>query len=550
VNSVTAAQSFVLTAATRPKRQLALLALLIVEILYLSISFDSQSLATIPSGWTTVLGWSPLFLRLAISIAVLTVLIGGRSLFAALARCAAEPATAPLHYLALHGVALLGFIVVSRTVFGAGSSVSAHPGLWAIGWCLSGALTVGSWALALFAPAQWRTLIIGQRRLIGLGIAAGTAVWAAGFLTEGTWTHLARYTFAFVAWMLGAVYPDVITIPDRLVVGTSAFKVTIAPTCSGYEGVGLILAFLGIYLYLFRKEMRFPGALVLLPLGAVAIWVLNAVRIVGLIVIGTSGWREVALGGFHSQAGWLLFNAVSLSFVAAIHRGGFFTKHDSIASPVQAPGAPLDSTTAFLGPFVALLAAAMVTSAFSASFDWLYPVRVAAAVLVIWSSRAAYTKVRWSVSPGALAIGLVTFVLWMVLLPADLTAKDGWPVALQSVPSIWAGAWLAVRVLGYVVIAPLAEELAFRGYVTRRLIRANVDDVPVGTLTWTSFLLSSLVFGMFHGRLWLPGMVAGLAFGYALYRRRSLGDAVLAHATTNGLIACYVFATGRWSVWS
>ena len=81
--------------------------------------------------------------------------------------------------------------------------------------------------------------------------------------------------------------------------------------------MGLILTFLGIYLYLFRKELRFPGALVLLPLGAVVIWMLNAVRIVALIAIGTSGWREIALGGFHSQAGWLLFNAVGLTFVAA-----------------------------------------------------------------------------------------------------------------------------------------------------------------------------------------------------------------------------------------
>ena len=101
-------------------------------------------------------------------------------------------------------------------------------------------------------------LITSQWRVICWGVVAGTAVWAAGLATEGAWTHLARYTFAFVAWMLGAIYPDVVIIPERLVVGTPAFRVTIAPTCSGYEGVGLIVAFLGIYLCLFRKELRFP----------------------------------------------------------------------------------------------------------------------------------------------------------------------------------------------------------------------------------------------------------------------------------------------------
>jgi hypothetical protein len=41
-----------------------------------------------------------------------------------------------------------------------------------------------------------------------------------------------------------------------------------------------------------------------------------------------------------------------------------------------------------------------------------------------------------------------------------------------------------------------------------------------------------------------------MTFALALYQRRALGDAVVAHATANGLIAVYVLATGRWSVWS
>ena len=55
---------------------------------------------------------------------------------------------------------------------------------------------------------------------------------------------------------------------------------------------------------------------------------------------------------------------------------------------------------------------------------------------------------------------------------------------------------------------------------------------------------------MLHGGFWLAGTIAGMSFALALYQRRALGDAVLAHATTNGLIAVYVLTTGRWSVWS
>jgi membrane protease YdiL (CAAX protease family) len=56
-------------------------------------------------------------------------------------------------------------------------------------------------------------------------------------------------------------------------------------------------------------------------------------------------------------------------------------------------------------------------------------------------------------------------------------------------------------------------------------------------------------FGVLHGNAWLAGIVVGMLFGVALYARRRLFDAVVAHATTNALLSCYVMATGSWSEW-
>lgn len=527
-----------------------MITLLVGEVVYLTVSFDSKKLGQIPSVWMTLLDWAPLFLQLVISIIVATVLIGGRRFAHALV---AVPRTdnpaSRLLYLTAHLISLALFISVTGILFAAGSNVVTRPAIWAGAWCLAGAVTLGSWALALFPHQHWYAVMRDHRKALGWGIVAGPAVWGSGFVTEASWTHFARYTFLVVGWMLRVIHPDSVSIPESLVVGTSSFKVKVGPECSGYEGVGLILAFLVIYLYLFRKDLRFPGALVLLPIGAAAMWILNAVRIVALIGIGTSGWPEIALGGFHSQAGWLLFNAVGLTLVAVINRGAYFMQA-SRPQFIPATPAAADSTTAFVGPLVAMLAAAMVTGAVSAGFDWLYPARIAAAVFVMWRCRRAYSNLRWSCSFGAVAIGIVTFVVWIAMLPDDMTGKDGWPAVLQVMPPSVAAVWLGLRVLGYVLVAPLAEELAFRGYAARRFINTDIDSVPVGTFSWPSFLLSSLVFGAFHGRLWLAGTLAGMAFAYALSRRRSFGDAVLAHGTTNGLIVCYVFATGRWSVWS
>lgn len=546
MNAISSASSFVVQTATRRKHGLALVALLLTETLYLTVTLDTQPLTQVSTIWATLIGWAPQYLRLAISIAALTSLLGGRLTAALFVSHERRTTEARLQWLAVHALAFFTFAAVSRVLFAGGPGVVAHPSPWIVAWSVSATATIGSWALALFPSRHWREVAVTFRSQIALGIGAGTAVWAGGLVSEGLWTNLAGYTFTLVGGTLRLFYADVVSLPDRLIVGTSRFRVFIAPTCSGYEGVGLILVFLGVYLFAFRKDLRFPAALILLPIGAVAIWLLNAGRLVALIAIGTAGWREVALGGFHSQAGWIVFNALCLTFVAVINRGGYFMK----ATPLRSVSREADSTTAYLGPFVVLLAVAMVTGAFSAGFDYLYPLRLVAVAAVLWGCRHVYRTVEWRGSATAVGIGAVTFLIWMAMLPGDLTSKDGWPAALQEMSSTGALLWLAVRVIGYVVVTPLAEELAFRGYVTRRLISADINRVPVGTFRWPSFVVSSLLFGAFHGHLWLQGTIAGMVFAGALYRRRSLGDAVLAHATTNGLIACYVFVTGHWSVWS
>jgi len=80
--------------------------------------------------------------------------------------------------------------------------------------------------------------------------------------------------------------------------------------------------------------------------------------------------------------------------------------------------------------------------------------------------------------------------------------------------------------------APLAEELAYRGFFTRRLISADFDTVPSGRFTWTSFAVSSPAFGVLRDR-WLEGTMAGMLYALLCYRRGLLGDAVAAHATTD-----------------
>ena len=90
--------------------------------------------------------------------------------------------------------------------------------------------------------------------------------------------------------------------------------------------MGLILVFLGAYLAFCRQTFRFPRALLFLPLGVAAMWLANVARIALLVAVGVWISPTVAVQGFHSQAGWLAFNGISLGLVLASRRIRFFTQ--------------------------------------------------------------------------------------------------------------------------------------------------------------------------------------------------------------------------------
>jgi len=119
---------------------------------------------------------------------------------------------------------------------------------------------------------------------------------------------------------------------------------------------------------------------------------------------------------------------------------------------------------------------------------------------------------------------------------------------LAYLPSVLSLIWLGFRVLGSVLIVPIAEELAFRGYVIRKLTAQDFAAVRPGQVTWRAFFLSSLLFGVLHGR-WVAGTVAGMGYALVFTQRGKLANAIVAHMTTNALIAMQVLMRHEWSLW-
>jgi CAAX prenyl protease-like protein len=165
-------------------------------------------------------------------------------------------------------------------------------------------------------------------------------------------------------------------------------------------------------------------------------------------------------------------------------------------------------------------------------------------VLAIYRHHIA--ELGWRGSAWAALPGALIFFGWMALEPAR--AESAIPTGLAQLPGWAAVGWLAFRVVGSSMTVPLAEELAFRGYVIRKLTSSDFEAVPNGRSSAIALIVSSLMFGAMHGRF-LAGTLAGVALALTVTRRGRLADAVVAHGTANALIAGYVLATQRWSLW-
>jgi CAAX prenyl protease-like protein len=201
-------------------------------------------------------------------------------------------------------------------------------------------------------------------------------------------------------------------------------------------------------------------------------------------------------------------------------------------------------------PFLAILAAGMISRATSGSFEWMYPVRFAAAAVTLIWFRRTYAGMNWRFGWAAPLVGGVVFVLWIGLdRMAGIHSESGVPAGLAALPVAARTVWLVFRTLAAVITVPISEELAFRGFLLRRLISADFESVSFKRWSFLAVAVSSLAFGLLHGDRWIAGILAGVLYAVAQRWRGRIGDAVAAHAVTNALICVWVLWGGHWSLW-
>ena len=149
----------------------------------------------------------------------------------------------------------------------------------------------------------------------------------------------------------------------------------------------------------------------------------------------------------------------------------------------------------------------------------------------------------------AVLVGVVVFVMWILpegMYPYLGSSESFDPFAHFTGP--WLFGWIAVRLLGASLLVLVIEEYFWRGFLLRWIINPDFQKVAIGTFSWPSFLLTTLLFASEHNRR-LVGLIAGAAYNLLLYRTRSLYACIIAHGVTNLALGIYVLTTGAWSFW-
>ncbi|MDD9717143.1 exosortase E/protease, VPEID-CTERM system [Dinoroseobacter sp. PD6] len=415
------------------------------------------------------------------------------------------------------------------------------------GW-LVGAALAGIGAALILAPwPAWRGLIAQKGVLLATLLAAGLALPELSDLIQPLWRAdwVTEITFQAVLWVLNAVGYGTEAYPETKIIGilgaTEAenFFVAVGPQCSGVEGFALISVFLTVYMLLFRRDLAFPHALLLFPIGIVLSWSFNVVRIAALLSLGYEVSPDLAIGGFHSHAGWLAFTTLSVGLILVARHVAFFNKAEAVATaPAPLPPFFEDPVAAKVLPFAIFMVSALLASTFSETPSLLYPFRalaMAAALALFWSVLRA---LPWRLDGLAVGSGLAIGVLWIVTGPE---AGNG-PPPFGALTGGMLALWITARVIGTSLLVPVIEELLFRGYLLEKLAPAGK-----GLRMAIAVVISAGLFAVLHDR-WIAAGLAGLVFGALVYRSGNVTDAIVSHGAANASIAAWALATGAWHI--
>lgn len=465
------------------------------------------------------------------------------------------PSIKPFSFLglAINIAFYLAFFKLSLVVFD--PEKAASTGLQFL-WLGSVALTLLSWCYFTFTLHSLLEFCQRNIKLILISIIAAVLVIAINFYAYQLWVPLSTITLYSSYWILSSFFDLTFMEASSYYLGVRYFVVEISAMCSGLEGLVISMFTTGAYLFFLRRELRFPVAFLLIPIAIIISILFNILRITVLVIIGAFYSPDIAIGGFHSVAGWIAAIFVAAMIVFIFSNLSFFNKAD-IEQDKQPKNSIEDSNPdlawAMLLPFILFLFITLVSQIFlekadgTFHFNYLYPIKAivgAAALTYFWKIYDFKIPQKWG---EAIIGGFVIAVLWILLVPADPAYNQKFTEGLQTMSTAVMLLWFVFRFLGAWIVVPLIEEMIFRGYLLARFSQQPLGNDDKLVFSWIAFVVSTALFAFIHFSI-IAGLVAGAIFAIIRYRGKSLSEPVIAHAVANVLVSAWAVTSGQWVV--
>lgn len=265
--------------------------------------------------------------------------------------------------------------------------------------------------------------------------------------------------------------------------------------------------------------------------GEILIWFCNLGALATLAWLAASGaWRESVLRNGPGRV---------LGFEPMIYATGVWLVSMYVAGMwlLGGPGSP-----AWASAVLALFPFAIVGLFFSRVMS-----REGAAAAVGLVPCRPGREIGWGVLAGGVALVFAGCAgHWLYVLLQRLGEAPPMVVhqTLRTLREDFSYAFLLQVIVFAVVLAPLLEEMVFRGVLQTSLLRL------MGGRRWAAIGAASLVFGLVHWWVvpWhglIPLVLVGVVWGYAYERTGSLLVAVVGHAVFNALnVAVAVLTLG------
>lgn len=220
-------------------------------------------------------------------------------------------------------------------------------------------------------------------------------------------------------------------------------------------------------------------------------------------------------------------------------------------------------TVAYALPFVlfmaGLAAVSMAKSLGIAEFAgvpldpmyWIYPIQTAvcAAALLWFAQDYDFTGTTLPRLLLGLGAGILVCGLWIA--PQELfhqaARTEGFDPAVIPGLTPW---MLGARFTRLVIVVPLVEEIFWRGFLLRYLVREDFTVAPFGSCSRFSFWAVVVAFTAVHAPAdWSAAFLTGILFNLVAVRTRSLAACVTAHAIANLALGLYICETRQWGFW-